>query len=58
MYDSVIERRVRIDGGEFNPPPPSSPVHSIVTHPNPLVPAVLLTLPVHFSQFEPWFSAP
>ena len=35
----------------FNPPP-SSPVHSIVT-PNPLVHAVLLTLPVHFSQFEP-----
>ena len=34
---------------------PSSPVHSIVTPqpPNPLVPAVLLTLPVHFSQFEP-----
>ena len=34
----------------FNPP--SSLVHSIVT-PNLLVPAVLLTLPVHFSQFEP-----
>ena len=36
--------------------PPSSPVHSIVTPqppPYPLVPAVLLTLPVHFSQFEP-----
>ena len=54
-WDGVIYR-VRIDGGMgFNP---SSPVHSIVPPlppiPSPLVPAVLLTLPVHFSQFEPW----
>ena len=44
-------------GGGVNPPSPSSPVHSIVTPtppPNPLVPVVLLTLPVNFSQFEPW----
>ena len=40
--------------GGFNPP--SSPDHSIVTPPTPpsfLVPTVLLTPPVHFSQFEP-----
>ena len=50
--------RVRIDGGvqppqfscSFKCDPPQLPP------PKPLVPAVLLTLPVHFSQFEPWLS--
>ena len=41
-----------LGGWGFNPP--SSPAHSIVTPPpTSIVPAVLLTLPVHFSQFEP-----
>ena len=43
--------RVRIDRGwGFNPP---VPLFIPLWPTNPLVPAVLLTLPVHFSQFEP-----
>ena len=45
--------RVRIDGGwGFNPQFPCSFHCDTLTH-NLLVPAVLLTLPIHFSQFEP-----
>ena len=45
--------RVRIDGRLVGFHRPSSPVHPIVT-PNPLVPAVLLTILVHFSHnFNP-----
>ena len=45
-------RRIRIDGGlvGFNPP---VPLFIPLWLPNPSVPAVLLTLPVHFPQFEP-----
>ena len=37
-------------GWGFNPP---VPLFIPLWPPNPLVPAVLMTLPVHFSQFEP-----
>ena len=49
----VVPFRVRIDGRLLGFNRPSSPVHSIGTH-NPLVPAVLLTILVHFSHnFNP-----
>ena len=56
--NTVLTCRVRIDGGlgggGFTPPPP--PQFPCLFHcdppPNLLVPAVLLTLTVHFSQFE------